>query len=111
MCVQCMVNFNLDSERADKEAQQNMLRAAGVPEPAMLADSLQDALDLGVIDVPQSFIDTVRQLGVRADEPKSYKEAKARGWHIYFTGKECKHGHINYRYTSTRRCTECTRGW
>ena len=111
MCVQCAVNFSLDSERADKEAQQAMLRAAGSPEPSMLADSLQDALDLGVIDVPQAFINTVRRLGIRADEPKSYKEAKSRGWHVYFTGEACKHGHISHRYTSTRGCAECARGW
>jgi hypothetical protein len=36
--------------------------------------------------------------------------AKAAGRKIYFTGKECKHGHITYRYVDSGTCSECING-
>lgn len=39
--------------------------------------------------------------------PKTRKEALAVGEKTYFTGKPCKHGHVNKRYTSTRQCLGC----
>jgi len=35
------------------------------------------------------------------------KEAKEKGLTHYFTGKPCKHGHIELRYTATGYCDEC----
>jgi hypothetical protein len=35
--------------------------------------------------------------------------AKAKGLTHYFTGKPCKHGHVEERLVSTRRCLECNR--
>jgi hypothetical protein len=37
------------------------------------------------------------------------KEAKERGLKRYFTGKPCKHGHIDERLVSSRGCFECNR--
>ena len=37
----------------------------------------------------------------------SRKDAKAQGLKHYFTGKPCKHGHINIRYVSSYRCVKC----
>ena len=37
----------------------------------------------------------------------SRKEAKSLGLKYYFTGKLCKHGHINERMTSSGVCTDC----
>lgn len=36
--------------------------------------------------------------------------AQARGLTVYRTGKPCKHGHMGWRYVSTRACVECYRG-
>jgi hypothetical protein len=41
--------------------------------------------------------------------PKSLKEAKATGSHVYFTGVPCKHGHLTYRYVVDRICSECAK--
>ena len=37
------------------------------------------------------------------------KEAKISKLRHYFTGKQCKYGHINERLTSTGQCCECVR--
>jgi len=37
----------------------------------------------------------------------SRKEAKEQGLTHYFTGKECKRGHVSKRYVSTRKCFQC----
>lgn len=34
-------------------------------------------------------------------------DAKAQGLKRYFTGKPCKHGHIDERYTSIHKCVKC----
>lgn len=39
----------------------------------------------------------------------SAKEAKEAGLKKYFTGVECKNGHIAERYTGNRECVECDR--
>lgn len=39
----------------------------------------------------------------------SRKEALATGSWTYFTGKPCKHGHVDIRYTNMRSCRTCTR--
>ena len=39
------------------------------------------------------------------------KEAKEKGLTRYFTGKPCKHGHVEYRQTSKGECIECKRLW
>lgn len=36
-------------------------------------------------------------------------EAKQAGSVTYSTGRPCKHGHIDLRYTSTGKCAECAR--
>ena len=41
--------------------------------------------------------------------PRSRKEAKALGLTQYFTGKPCKHGHIDARNTCDGTCRECAR--
>lgn len=41
--------------------------------------------------------------------PKSLKEAKASGSHVYYTGVPCKHGHLTYRYVADRICAECAK--
>lgn len=37
------------------------------------------------------------------------KDAKADGLKRYFTGKPCKHGHVDYRYVVDYACFECAR--
>lgn len=37
------------------------------------------------------------------------KEAREKGQDWYFTGKPCKHGHIDKRYTSNATCFTCAR--
>lgn len=37
------------------------------------------------------------------------REAKELGISRYFTGKRCKHGHLEQRRTATKRCMECDR--
>lgn len=37
------------------------------------------------------------------------KDAKSQGLKFYFTGKECKHGHVDKRIVSNGRCYECAR--
>lgn len=39
--------------------------------------------------------------------PKSLKEARVVGHNLYYTGKECKHGHLTYRYVKDRACSDC----
>jgi 5-methylcytosine-specific restriction endonuclease McrA len=39
----------------------------------------------------------------------SRKDAKAQGLKHYFTGKPCKHGHVELRQTSSESCMECLR--
>lgn len=41
--------------------------------------------------------------------PRTRAEAKARGAKHYFTGKPCKYGHVDQRYTDDGRCMECSR--
>lgn len=38
-----------------------------------------------------------------------YKDAKLAGLTRYFTGKPCKHGHIDERLVSSQTCCECNR--
>jgi len=40
---------------------------------------------------------------------KSWSEARDNGDRYYFTGKECKHGHISPRITSSHGCYVCLR--
>lgn len=35
-------------------------------------------------------------------------EAKERGGKRYFTGKECKNGHLSERFVSCMACVECS---
>ena len=37
----------------------------------------------------------------------SRKDAKAQGLMFYFTGKPCKHGHIDKRYVGDCNCFKC----
>lgn len=37
----------------------------------------------------------------------SRAEAKAQGLKRYFTGKPCKHGHVDERYVSSGKCAPC----
>ena len=39
----------------------------------------------------------------------SRKQAKAQGLKHYFTGKPCKHGHVDLRQVSSESCMECLR--
>ena len=39
----------------------------------------------------------------------SRKEAKAQGLKRYFTGKPCKHGHVEERLVSNSNCAQCLR--
>lgn len=39
----------------------------------------------------------------------SRHEAIAQGKTVFYTGKACKSGHIDQRYTSTGHCLECLR--
>ena len=39
------------------------------------------------------------------------KDAKAAGLKRYFTGKQCKSGHIAERYVSSHGCYECVKKW
>lgn len=41
--------------------------------------------------------------------PKSRKEANQIGARHYYTGTECKHGHLDLRLTSTGACMQCMR--
>ena len=41
--------------------------------------------------------------------PKSLAEAKSIGHNLYFTGVACKHGHVSYRYTKDRACSDCVK--
>jgi hypothetical protein len=41
--------------------------------------------------------------------PKSRKEAKEQGLTKYFTGKPCKKGHLDRRYTASYTCVVCAR--
>lgn len=43
------------------------------------------------------------------DLPKSKEEAKKLGIKQYFTGQECKNGHLDKRYTNTGICYSCKR--
>lgn len=38
---------------------------------------------------------------------KTRKQAMIDGDNIYFTGKPCKHGHMNYRYVQSGACYDC----
>lgn len=42
-------------------------------------------------------------------EKISRKEAVSRGQITYFTGEECKHGHVAYRYVKNGACSECVK--
>lgn len=42
-------------------------------------------------------------------EKISRKEASSQGLSKYFTGKPCKHGHIDYRYVCDCTCFQCAR--
>jgi len=39
--------------------------------------------------------------------PKSLAEARAVGNNLYYTGVECKQGHLTYRYVKDRVCSAC----
>lgn len=39
------------------------------------------------------------------------KQAKKEKLTRYFTGKQCKNGHVAERFTSTGKCSECSKGW
>ena len=39
----------------------------------------------------------------------SREEAKTQGLRFYFTGIECKHGHLTVRRVSSTQCEECRR--
>lgn len=39
----------------------------------------------------------------------SRKRAKELGYKYYYTGKPCKHGHIDFRYTSIGKCLSCVK--
>lgn len=41
--------------------------------------------------------------------PKSIQEAQDADSPTYFTGKPCKHGHIDARITANKTCCECNR--
>jgi 5-methylcytosine-specific restriction endonuclease McrA len=41
-------------------------------------------------------------------EITSRSEAKSRGLTHYFTGKECRHGHVSLRYVTSMGCRECS---
>lgn len=43
--------------------------------------------------------------------PASVKEARLNKSKNYFTGQPCKRGHIAPRFTSTRKCYECSKGY
>jgi hypothetical protein len=43
------------------------------------------------------------------DLPKTRSEAIAIGAAHYFTGKPCKHGHMDYRSTGSMHCATCNR--
>lgn len=45
-----------------------------------------------------------------SDYPLTRKDAQKSGSRYYFTGKPCKLGHIEKRYTSTGQCPTCVRG-
>lgn len=47
-------------------------------------------------------------MGTRAE---NQKQAKQRGCKTYFTGKSCKNGHMSERYTSNRKCVDCSKIW
>jgi hypothetical protein len=40
--------------------------------------------------------------------PRTVKEARAVGAKHYFTGEPCSRGHIAKRFTSTRKCMQCS---
>jgi len=42
-------------------------------------------------------------------KPITRKEALAKGYKFYYTGKKCKNGHNDLRYVSTYVCLECHR--
>ncbi|NZD50505.1 hypothetical protein [Rhizobium leguminosarum] len=42
------------------------------------------------------------------DLPRTRAEAVEVGSKRYFTGEQCKHGHVASRFTSNRRCTACS---
>lgn len=33
------------------------------------------------------------------------------GQRVYWSGSECKKGHLFWRYTSSDKCAQCTRNW
>lgn len=40
--------------------------------------------------------------------PVSHHDAKAQGETFYFTGKPCRHGHVDLRYAGTCHCRACS---
>jgi len=42
--------------------------------------------------------------------PRDAKEAKEKGYKLYFTGRPCKHGHYSTRWTVGNKCCECQKG-
>ena len=38
---------------------------------------------------------------------QSREEALSSGHNLYWTGVECRNGHIDYRYVSNRDCVSC----
>lgn len=37
------------------------------------------------------------------------EQASMAGWTVYFTGKLCSNGHLDWRYVSTTQCRGCTK--
>lgn len=45
----------------------------------------------------------------REEARKARDEAREKGLKFYFTGNECKHGHVSNRMVSDGHCVDCTR--
>jgi 5-methylcytosine-specific restriction endonuclease McrA len=53
---------------------------------------------------------TWEELGIDThDLPTTYTTARTSGSRHYFTGKPCKHGHVDIRYAVNGKCATCAR--
>ena len=52
---------------------------------------------------------TPKQLQSYGFQPKERAVAKAAGQTTYFTGRPCKHGHVDFRCTASGTCIECSK--
>ena len=50
-----------------------------------------------------------KQLQSNGFQPKERAAAKAVGQTTYFTGRPCKHGHVDFRCTASGVCLECSK--